>query len=200
MCGGSTDALADLALERASRLEACQQQCRQQHREQKVDGAVDYQRRRYSAGRRLVADDIENGDFEDPEPTRDMAQHAQGEGCGIDCSEGYKAYAGGWKQYPECGCCGEDIDRCQSELDQNDVHTGRREFNGAEPQRRPPHRAKKEKNRRQCQNGRRSRPQWYGRRAQQPPTSPARKTRPSAAIVASPMPKAIAIKNMTRAI
>ena len=72
-----------------------------------------------------------------------MAQHAQGEGCGIDCSEGYKAYAGGWKQYPECGCCGEDIDRCQSELDQNDVHTGRREFNGAEPQRRPPHRAKK---------------------------------------------------------
>jgi hypothetical protein len=59
---------------------------------------------------------------------------------------------------------------------------------------------KKEKNRRQCQNGRRSRPQWYGRRAQQPPTSPARKTRPIAAIVASPMPKAIAIKNMTHAI
>jgi hypothetical protein len=46
LCGGSTDTLANLAIERASCLEACQQQRCEQQREQKIDGAIDYQRRR----------------------------------------------------------------------------------------------------------------------------------------------------------
>ena len=71
--GGTADALADLAVERAPRLEAGQKHCSQQQRQQKIDGAVDDQRRRYSAGRRFVADGEQNGDLEYPEPARDMA-------------------------------------------------------------------------------------------------------------------------------
>jgi hypothetical protein len=94
-CAAARPTRWPISLLSARRLEACQKDCSEQQRQQKIDGAVDYQRRRHRAGRCLATDGVEDSDFENPEATRDMAQHAQGEGCGIDGSEGDKARAGG---------------------------------------------------------------------------------------------------------
>ena len=163
----SADTPADFAVERAPRLEAGQEDRREQKREKEVDGAIGHQGGRHRTGRGLVADGIEDCDLEDPEPTRDVAQHAKCECRGIDRREGEKAGAGIRKQQPQRSRGGEDVERRQADLGQNQGCARRDEFDRATTQRRSAHRAQSQENDRRYEHARGDSAQRLGRSAEQ---------------------------------